>query len=109
MRLSHYVQTTLPRPEAFPAFAAPAIADTMPKGWVHAVLKSGRALVLIDGVDEVSALQQEEIQTWLNDLIATFSQACFIVTSRPHAIQRGWMIHEDFTNTELQPMKLSDI
>src|SRR5207248_1094883 len=36
-------------------------------------------------------------------------QACFLVTSRPHAIQEGWMNRQDFGDTELQPMERSDI
>src|SRR3989454_10771983 len=54
VRLRQYVRSDLPRPELFIEFSAPAIADTMPKGWVHTALRSGRALVLVDGVDELS-------------------------------------------------------
>jgi hypothetical protein len=108
IRLRHYVQSGLPRPEDFPEFAAPLIVGTLPQGWVHTVLKSERALMLIDGVDEVPASQREEVHTWLNDLVATFPHVCFIVTSRPHAIQAGWMNHHAFDEVELQPMELPD-
>src|SRR6266702_4638514 len=53
IRLRHCVLSGLPRPEAFPELVAPAISGTMPKGWVHMALELGRAIVLIDGVDEV--------------------------------------------------------
>lgn len=109
IRLRHYVQSGLPRPEAFPSFVAPAIADTMPKGWVHAMLKSGRAIVLIDGVDEIPASQREDVSTWLKDLAETYPAARFIITSRPHAIEEGWMDHEGLSDAELQPMELIDI
>jgi len=82
IRLRHYVQSGLPRPEAFPGFVTPAIADTMPKGWVHAVLKSERAIVLIDGVDEIPAFQREDVSTWLKDLVETYPAA---VSSSPPA------------------------
>jgi NACHT domain len=107
--LRHYVQMGLPRPEAFPEVAAPLIVGIMPPGWVHATLKSGRALVLVDGVDEVPASQREEVHTWLNDLVATYPQVRFIVTSRPHAIPEGWMNHQAFKAVELQPLELPDI
>jgi hypothetical protein len=109
IRLRHYSQSRLPKPEAFIDFAAPAIAGTMPEKWVHHVLRSGRAIILVDGVDEVSASQREEVQTWLGDLVETYKDARFIVTSRPHAIEEGWMNHEAFDNTILQEMELADI
>ena len=59
IRLRHYAQTRLPRPEAFPDFAAPAIVGTMPEQWVHHVLRSDRAIVLVDGVDEIPTSQRE--------------------------------------------------
>ena len=109
IRLRHCVQSGLPRPEDFPGFVAPVIADTMPRGWVHSVLKSGRALVLIDGVDEIPASQREDVHTWLKDLVETYKEPRFIITSRPHAIEEGWMDHEGLKNAELQPMELTDI
>jgi predicted NACHT family NTPase len=85
------------------------IADTMPRGWVHTILRSGQAVVLVDGVDEVSALKREEVHTWLRDLIETYEKVHVIVTSRPPAIEEGWMSHEALSDAELQPMKLTDI
>ncbi len=109
IRLRHYSQSRLPKPEAFIDFAAPAIAGTMPEKWVHHILRSGRAIVLIDGVDEVSASQREEVQAWLRDLVGTYKEVSFIVTSRPHAIEEGWMNHESFSDSMLQEMELADI
>lgn len=109
IRLRHCVNTGLPRPEAFPGFVAPAIADTMPKGWVHNKLKAGHVLVLVDGVDEVPAAQREDVHDWLSDLVATYPKAHFVVTSRPSAIEEGWMNNEAFGSAELQPMERADI
>jgi predicted NACHT family NTPase len=41
--------------------------------------------------------------------VESFSQAHFIITTRPHAVKEGWMDDEGFSNAELQPMQLSDI
>jgi len=109
IRLRHFVQSDLPRPEAFPGFVAPAIADTMPRGWVHLALKSGRAIVLVDGVDEIPVSRREDVHTWLTDLMETYKEARFIVTSRPHVIEEGWMSHEGLSDAELQSMGLTDI
>jgi len=109
IRLRRYSQSRLPKPEEFIDFAASAIAGTMPEKWVYHVLRSGRAIVLVDGVDEVSASQREEVHTWLRDLVETYKDVRFIVTSRPHAIEEGWMNHEAFNDAMLQEMELADI
>ena len=109
IRLRHCINSGLPAPETFPRLVAPAIAEIMPKLWVHTILKSGDALVLIDGLDEVPVAQRERIRVWLTELVETFPNARYILTSRPHAVEEGWMNHEGFEEAELQPMSISDI
>lgn len=109
IRLRQCVLSGLPKPEAFPELVAPAIANTMPRGWVHMILELGRAIVLVDGLDEVPALRREDVRTWLKELVETYSQSRFIVTSRPHAVEEGWLDRENFYDAELMPMRLADI
>ena len=109
VRLRQFAETQLPAPEDFPGLVALTIAGTMPKGWAHRQLETGRALVLIDGVDEVAESQRPMVRDWLRDLVKTYDNARFIVTSRPHAIESGWMWQERFVETELQPMEIGDI
>jgi len=109
IRLRQCVESGLPAPEDFPSLVVPAIAGTMPTGWVHDQLKSGRAIVLVDGIDEVPQLQRSDVRIWLKELAETYDRARFIVTSRPHAVEEGWMESEGFDDAELQPMELPDI
>src|SRR6266568_6021633 len=109
IRLRQFARSDLPRPELFIEYSAPAIAGTMPKGWVHTALRSGRALVLVDGVDERSASKRDAVHHWLRDLVETNTTTHFIVTSRSYAIEEGWMNREAFSDAELQPMGLTDI
>jgi predicted NACHT family NTPase len=109
IRLRQCVEGGLPAPEKFPALLVPAISGIMPAGWVHTQLQSDRAVVLIDGIDEVSQLKRPEVRVWLKQLAETYDQAKFIVSSRPHAIEEGWLTRENFDDAELQPMELSDI
>ena len=109
INLRFYVESGLPGPEDFPNYISSAIADTMPRGWVHTELKSGYAIVLIDGLDEVPELQREDVREWLRDLVETYPNALFFVTSRPNAVEDGWMDREGFIDAELQPMQLPDI
>lgn len=59
VRLRQFASAPLPAPETFPRLIAPSIADKMPHGWVHEQLEKGRAIVLVDGVDEVSVRVHE--------------------------------------------------
>jgi hypothetical protein len=63
--LRQCVESGYPAPENFLRFIAPAIASTMPTNWVHEQLGSGRAVVLIDGVDEVPEPQRGDVRAWL--------------------------------------------
>jgi Leucine-rich repeat (LRR) protein len=109
IRLRGCIQSGLPAPEDFPKFISIAMTNTMPNGWVHTALKSGQAIVLVDGLDELPEVQRREVRVWLKDLVEIYPEVHFIVTSRPHAVEEGWMDSESFKDAELQPMELSDI
>ena len=98
-----------PPPEAFPGLVAPEIAGAMPPGWVHQHLKSGRAIVLVDGVDEVPSPHRESVRTWLKNLIVAYPQTRFIVTSRPYAIGEGGFSAEGFKDAQIRPLELPEI
>jgi hypothetical protein len=109
IRLRQHVQQKLPTPETFPMLISPAIAEAIPRGWANDILASGRALVLVDGVDEVPEGQREDVRIWLNDLVGAYPEARFIITSRPYAITEGWLDNRLFADAELQQMSLDDI
>jgi predicted NACHT family NTPase len=109
IRLRQCAQDGLPAPEDFPRLVAPAIAGTMPARWVHNKLQAGRAIMLIDGVDEVAQSLREQVRVWLKELADTYPNVRLIVSSRPHAIGEGWLEHEGFDDAELQPMEPHDI
>lgn len=107
--LRRYVSGSMPAPEDFVSAIVPNIAGVMPAGWVHEVLDNGRGIVLIDGVDELPEDQREDARRWLGELVATFPQARFVVTSRPPAVEKDWLERFEFSRSELQPMTPSDI
>ena len=102
--LRRFVADPLPAPEDFPALVAAMMAGTMPAGWVHACLDDQRAIVLIDSVDEVPEARRVAVRDWLEELIATYPQVRFVVSSRPSAVEDGWLSGESFVEAELQPM-----
>ncbi|WAZ20809.1 NACHT domain-containing protein [Streptomyces cinnabarinus] len=97
----------LPLPEDFlPAAGVPLRA---PDGWVEGLLASGRALVLVDGVDEVPVRQRERTEKWVRSLLAAFPKARYVITTRPAAVPEGWLAPQDFTAQTLLPMERDDI
>lgn len=109
IQLRRYAGKELPRPEQFLDFTAPSLIGMMPANWVHAQLESGRALLLVDGVDELPARQRSAAHAWLAELQTTFPNARYVVTSRPAAVSQRWLSEESFEVTELQPMEPGDI
>ena len=109
IRLRQFVDKPLPTPADFPALVAPAIMETAPRGWVTEQLNSDRALVLVDGVDEIPKVQRGQVRDWLDNLVGSFEGARFLVTSRPGAVEEGWLASEGFDDAKFQSMELTDI
>jgi len=107
--LRQCVNSDLPAPENFVRHLVPLIADKMPSGWVHQILESGRAVVMIDGVDEVPQIERYAVHQWIKDLAESYAKVKFIVTSRPTAVDEGWLALEGFAEFELEPMDLANI
>jgi NACHT domain len=107
--LRRYVDRDLPAPQEFPLAVGVHIADEMPQGWVHQLLRAGQALILVDGVDEMPESQRDRVRSWLSDLVETFHSVRCVVTSRPTAIDEGWLDRLRFTTTELQQMSRTDV
>jgi hypothetical protein len=104
IRLREYVGNRLPTPEEFIANIAPMWAGEMPAGWIRSRLRTGTALVLIDGVDELPLPQREKVSGWLEELTQLFPDARYIVTARPTAVPEDWLIDHGFTQISLQAM-----
>ncbi|MEV0650830.1 NACHT domain-containing protein [Phytomonospora sp. NPDC050363] len=107
--LRRHATGPLPTPELFLDEVGRNIAAEMPPGWAHRQLRSGQAIVLIDGVDELADDRREEVRSWLRGLAADFPLARYVVTSRPAAAPPTWLGGEKFTVAELEPMTRADV
>ncbi|MGV9359487.1 NACHT domain-containing protein [Amycolatopsis sp. NPDC003731] len=107
IRLRSFAAEPLPRPEEFLAHIAPMLAP--PDGWARRVLDSGRAMVLVDGVDEVGTGHRREVKSWLRKLSSAFPDTVIVVTSRTAAADHRWLAHEGFGCVLLEPMGAEDI
>jgi hypothetical protein len=107
IRLRSFAAEPLPRPEEFLAHIAPMLAA--PEGWARRVLDSGRAMVLVDGVDEVGTTHRREVKSWLRELSLAFKDTLIIVTSRTAAADQRWLAQEGFGCVLLESMNADDI
>ncbi|WP_098899300.1 serine protease [Streptomyces sp. st77] len=89
--------------------AADLPIDTAPEGWAGRVLETGRALLLVDGLDEVPPEEREQAHTWLSRLLARYPETRCVVTVRPLAVEPDWLRSEDFAELRLLPMRNEDI
>ncbi|UFQ18142.1 MULTISPECIES: NACHT domain-containing protein [Streptomyces] len=97
----------LPMPEDF--LTTSGVPLRAPEGWVQDMLDSGRALVLVDGVDEVPAKLRNRTESWLRSLIAAFPHARYVVTTRPSAVPEDWPPGQGFTAYTLLPMERDEV
>ncbi|MFC4493751.1 NACHT domain-containing protein [Streptomyces ovatisporus] len=96
----------LPSPNGFLGWAG-GVMDA-PEGWAQRVMKSGRALMLVDGVDEIPKDQRDGVREWLRGLMDAYPGNLWLVTTRPAALERGWLSGESFREYTLNAMRPSD-
>ncbi|MEV7020059.1 NACHT domain-containing protein [Streptomyces sp. NPDC093991] len=118
--LNHLVPFVVPmrslpaRGMAFPkphelATVAELQIDGVPEGWARRVLEAGRALLLIDGMDEVPPADREEARRRLTDLLVMYPHNRCLVTVRPLAVATDWLSAESFEELRLLPMRDEDV
>ncbi|MFJ9816051.1 NACHT domain-containing protein [Streptomyces sp. NPDC101151] len=99
----------LPLPSDFLASVGCPLSGMQPTGWTERVLSAGRALVMVDGVDEIPEAERKEMRTWIGDLLASFPGNLWLTTSRPSAVPEEWLEGDGFAELMLAPMGYSDV
>ena len=57
--------------------------------WLRQQLTNGTALVMVDGLDEVPEDQRQIVGEWLDQQIADYPDAAFLLTSRPYGYKHN--------------------
>ncbi|HYN93276.1 MAG TPA: NACHT domain-containing protein [Pilimelia sp.] len=109
VKLRRHAESALPAPEQFLDATAAPIAGLMPDGWVHRLLDTGRALLLVDGVDELPPGRRRAVREWLAGLVRAYPATRVLVTARPGAATADWLAREGFAAVMLEPMGASDV
>ncbi|MER7988931.1 NACHT domain-containing protein [Streptomyces noursei] len=99
----------LPTPDGFLSAVDCPIANLQPTGWFDRVLRSGRGLILVDGIDEVPESERKEARRWLQDLVASYPSNRWLVTSRPSAVRADWLLGDDFVELDMAPMSRENV
>ncbi|MFE5238553.1 NACHT domain-containing protein [Streptomyces sp. NPDC056627] len=89
--------------------AAGLVVDRAPDGWAGRVLESGRALLLVDGLDEVPPEEREQAHAWLSQFLLRYPDTRCVATVRPLAVEPDWLGSEGFEELRLLPMRNEDI
>ncbi|MFD7641755.1 NACHT domain-containing protein [Kitasatospora sp. NPDC059795] len=108
LRKLHRKGVMQPRPEQFLTLDDRMCADRQPPGWAHRLLSSGRALLLVDGLDEVPNEQRDEALDWLERLLDRYPDTLTVATVRPSAVPHDWLAHLGFDELLLCPMNSED-
>ena len=62
--------------------------------WVTETLQSGKAIVMLDGFDEVASEERSAMSKWMNDQMQAYGKSVFIITSRPRAYREQSPAHQ---------------
>ncbi|KJY43168.1 hypothetical protein VR41_04535 [Streptomyces sp. NRRL B-1568] len=102
-------KSQLPDPARFLETTGSMLAAAQPPGWADRVLRAGRGLVLVDGIDEVPKQRREHTREWLRELLAAYPDTHYAVTTRPSAVPERWLEGLDFTELTVRPMNRRDV
>lgn len=104
-----FAREGFPSPDDLLTAVRHPLADAAPEGWVVRVLAAGRALLLVDGIDEAPEEQRVEVRDQLRRLLRIYSGNLCLVTSRPPAVGADWLAEEGFTELTLAPMNRDQV
>jgi hypothetical protein len=75
----------------------------LPADWAQNLLNGGRALVMIDGFDEVAENQRQSVSLWLSQQMRNYARSVFLLTSRPTGYR------QDYSGTPLTELFLKEL
>ncbi len=83
IRLRQFYEGDFPSPRTWVRAAVQALDGSAPRHWVNDRLDDGRAVVLIDGIDEVVEGRREAFRAWAEELMAVYPKVIWVFSSRP--------------------------
>ncbi|MGW5733853.1 MULTISPECIES: NACHT domain-containing protein [Streptomyces] len=99
----------LPLPDDFLRRMGCPLAGSEPGDWTARVLRNGRGVLLVDGLDEIPEADRKRTRDWLRRLLAAFSGNLWLATTRPSALAPGWLEREGFHEFTLNALRPDDL
>lgn len=109
VKLREFAEKSLPLGDDLLRQSSSPQCGPIPEEWVHRQLLSGRVLLLVDGVDELTSQQRDKARSWLRSLLSAYKAIRVVVTSRPTAVTPKWLLRENFRSVVLEPMNAADV
>lgn len=104
IRLRSIVDRRFPTPNEYIELVARNLTGTIPTTWIVKELERGRALFLIDGIDELPSGKRDEMLKDLSRLVEEYPWNVYIITSRPSGLKdtsgRAWKAWEDWVSEQ---------
>ncbi|GAB1538880.1 hypothetical protein NUACC21_15440 [Scytonema sp. NUACC21] len=80
-----------------------------PLRWFEDRLRSGKCLVMLDGLDEVADInQRQQVSQWVDVQMKAYPETTFILTSRPYGYLEAQLQQQPFC-LEVQPFNLKQM
>jgi len=79
--------------------------STYHQNWEQQIFEDGKAIIMVDGFDEVPDEKQEKVIIWLSEISQKYPKNRFILTSRPSSYRPEFSLADaGFEAVKLQPM-----
>ncbi|MDW5322911.1 NACHT domain-containing protein [Plantactinospora sp. KLBMP9567] len=109
VKLRSYADRPLPSVGALLGDDIAQFATEVPAGLVERIFAAGRALLLVDGVDELIRAQRTVVRQWLRRILDRHPDVIVVVTSRPTGASARWLTNDGFLAVMLERMSPADI
>jgi HEAT repeat protein len=100
-KLGREIDPAEPIVRALQTYTGYVTSKTMPRN-IYERLGEGKALLLLDGYDELSVYHQSLVNTWLGALLRQYGDNFIIITANPHGY--GQLMHIGFSPVFLRPL-----
>ncbi|TCO62700.1 NACHT domain-containing protein [Actinocrispum wychmicini] len=93
--LRYFPDPVMPqRPGNLLAAVAPTLTGDKLSDWADELFTSGRAMLLVDGLDELVVDRRNEVMRWLERFVRTYPEARYVVSTRPSAVDDTWFLDQ---------------
>ncbi|WP_160161853.1 NACHT domain-containing protein [Embleya hyalina] len=102
----------LPDVADFVTASGSTLGGEQPPGWAARRLRAGRAVVFVDGLDELPEEHRADALDWVEQLCVDYPDAAYLLTSRPRVLserRHRRFRQAGFVAGELQPMSSAQV